>query len=109
MSPPPQPRPPTPSRTTARRSSRPPCRRDDVAVGDLAARHILTKTINSLMHLGHEFVEVRAAPVGDRALLKKHVHQHGLAAPDFPVDVKPSRRRLALVRKQPAQQTLLAR
>src|SRR5229473_2841684 len=81
---------------------------DHVAVGDLAARDILAKAINPLMHLGHEFVEVRAALVRDRTLLKKQIHQHGLAAPDFAMNVEAAWRRLILVRKQPAKQALLA-
>ena len=60
------------------------------------------------MHLGHEFVEMGAALVRDRALLKEQIHQHGLAAPDFAVDVEAARRRLVLVGEQPAQQALLA-
>src|SRR5712664_872475 len=59
------------------------------------------------MHLGHEFVEMRAALVHDQALLKKHIHQHGLAAPDVAVDIEAARRRLVLVREQPAKQALL--
>ena len=73
--------------------------RDHVAVGDLAARDILTKAINPLVNLGHEFVEVRAALVLDRAVLKKQIHQHGLAAPDLAVNVEAARRRLVLVRQ----------
>src|ERR1700730_14363710 len=82
--------------------------RDHVAVGDLAARDILAKAVNPLMHLGHEFVEVRAALVHDRTLLKKQIHQHGLAAPDFAVNVEAARRPAILVGEQPAQQTVLA-
>src|SRR5882672_82937 len=75
---------------------------------DLAARDILAKPIDPLVHLGHEFVEMCAALVRDRALLKEQIHQHGLAAPDFAVNVETTWRRLVLVREQPAQQTLLA-
>jgi len=81
--------------------------RDDVAIVDLAARDVLPKAVDALMHVGHEFVKMRAALVGDRARLKKQVHQHGLAAADLAVNVK-SARRLVLVGKQPAEQTLLA-
>ena len=56
------------------------------------------------MHLGHEFVEMGAALVLDRALLKEQIHQHGLAAADLAMNVKPARRRLALVAEQPAEQ-----
>jgi len=40
------------------------------------------------MHLGHEFVEMGAALVQHRAVLEKQIHQHGLAAPDFAMDVE---------------------
>src|SRR3984885_5679466 len=82
--------------------------RDHITLGDFAARDVLTKAIDPLVHLGHEFVEVRAALVDDGTLLKKQIHQHGLAATDLAMNVEAARRRLVLVRKQPAQQTLLA-
>src|SRR5258707_8429435 len=82
--------------------------RDHVAVGDFAARDILTKAVNPLVNVGHEFVEVRAALVLDRTLLEKQVHQHGLAAPDLAMNVEAAWRRLVLVGKQPAKQALLA-
>jgi hypothetical protein len=71
--------------------------RDDVAISDLAARDVLAIAVNPLMHFGHEFMEMGAALVLDLALLKKHIHQHGLAAPDFAVNVETAWRRLALV------------
>src|SRR6202030_4248092 len=43
-----------------------------------------------------------------RTGLEKQVHQHGLAAADLAVNVEAARRRLILVRKQPAEQALLA-
>jgi hypothetical protein len=64
--------------------------------------------MNAFVHIGHEFVEMRAAFVLDRALLEKHVHQHGLAAADLTMNIETARRRLVLVRKQPAEQALLA-
>src|SRR5438552_11694070 len=82
--------------------------RDHVAVGDFAARDILAKAVNPFVHLGHKFVEVCAALVLDGTLLKKQVHQHGLAAPDLAMNVEAWWRRLVLVRKQPAKQALLA-
>src|SRR5262249_3020540 len=63
--------------------------------------------VDALMHLGHEFVEMRAALVRDLRLLEEQVHQHGLAAPDLAMDVEPARRRLVLVGEQPAEQALL--
>src|SRR5207237_3537447 len=82
--------------------------RDHVAIGDLTARDILAKAIDALVHLGHEFVEMRAALMHDRALLKEHIHQHGLAAADFAMNVEATRRRLVPVGKQPAKEALLA-
>src|SRR5712672_2385467 len=82
--------------------------RDHVAVRDFAARDILTKAVNPLVNVGHEFVEVRAALVLDRTVLKKQIHQHGLAAPDLAMNVEAAWRRLVLVGKQPAKQALLA-
>ena len=60
------------------------------------------------MNLGHEFVEMGAALVLDRALLEEQIHQHGLAAADVAMDVEPARRRLVLVGEQPAEQALFA-
>ncbi|MHC2510775.1 hypothetical protein ACVII1_006013 [Bradyrhizobium elkanii] len=83
--------------------------RDHIAVGDLAARDLLTVAVDALMRLGHEFVEVRAALVFDRALLEEQIHQHGLAAADLAVDVEPARRLVVLVAaEQPPEQALLA-
>ena len=82
--------------------------RDDVAIGDFAARDVLAKAVDPLMHLGHELVEMGAALVLDRAVVKEHVHQHGLAAADFAMNVEPARRRLVLVGEKPPEQALLA-
>src|SRR5882724_10005540 len=60
------------------------------------------------MHLGHEFVEMGAALVLDMALLKEQIHQHGFAAADVAMNIKPARRRLVLVSEKPAEQALLA-
>ena len=81
----------------------------DVAVGDFAARDVLAVGVDLLMRLGHEFVEMGAALVLDRRVLKEQVHQHGLAAADLAMNVKPARRRLALVAEQPAEQAELLR
>ena len=84
------------------------CRqRDDVGIAEFAASDVLAIAVDALMHLGHEFVEMRAALVRDGGLLEEQVHQHGLAAADLAVNVKPARR-LAVVGKQPAEQALLA-
>ncbi len=63
---------------------------------------------SKIEHFGHEFVEMGAAFVLDRALLKKHIHQHGLATPDLTVDVEAARRHVVVVGKQPVEQALLA-
>src|SRR5882724_1521390 len=82
--------------------------RDHIAVVNFATRDVLAKAVDPLMHLGHEFVEVGAALVFDRALLKKHVHQHGFAAPDIAMNVEATRRRGVLVGEQAADQALPA-
>ena len=82
--------------------------RDHIAVSDFAARDLLAKAVDALVHLGHEFVEMGAALVLDLALLEEQIHQHGLAAPDFAVNIKAARRGTVLVGKQPAQQPLPA-
>src|SRR4051812_2123071 len=61
------------------------------------------------MRLGHEFVEMGAALVLDRRVLEEQIHQHGLAAADLAMHVKPARRRVALVAEQPSQQAELLR
>src|ERR1700730_3876916 len=88
--------------------NRPGGERDHIAVGDFAARNILTIAIDSLVHFGHEFVKMRAALVLDPAVLEKQVHQTALAAPGLAVNIEPARGRAALVGKQPPQQALLA-
>ena len=82
--------------------------RDHVAVGDFATRDVLAIAVDALMHLGHEFVEMGAALVFDRTVLKEHIHQHGLAAADLAMNVEPARRRLVLVAEQPPEQAQLA-
>src|ERR1700690_2178591 len=78
-------------------------------MGNLARANVLAKSIDPLVDLAHEFVEVGTALVLDRALLKEHIHQHGLATPDLAVNVEAARGRVVLVGKQPAEQSLLAR
>ena len=80
------------------------CQLDHVAVCNFTARDVLAIGVDLLMRLGHEFVEMGAALVLDRALLKEQIHQHGLAAADLAMNVKPPRRRLALVAEQAAKQ-----
>lgn len=84
--------------------------RDHIAIGDLAAGDVLAIAVDALMHLGHEFVEMRAALVRDGGVLKEQIHQHGLAASDLAVDVEPARRIvLVAVAEQAAEQARLAR
>ncbi len=40
------------------------------------------------MRISHEIIEMRTAFAFNWQKLKEHVHQHGLAAPDFAVHVK---------------------
>ena len=73
--------------------------RDHVGIGDFAARDVLAIPMDALMYVGHEFVEMRAALMLDRALLEEQVHQHGLAAPDLAMHVKAARPPVFLVGK----------
>ena len=81
---------------------------DHIGVRNFAARDVLAVGVDALMHLGHEFVEMRAALVRDRALLEEQVHQHGLAAADVAMNIEPARRRLVVIAEQPLEQALLA-
>ncbi|MEY9525420.1 hypothetical protein ABIF70_006561 [Bradyrhizobium japonicum] len=82
--------------------------RDDVAIGDLAARDALAIIVDALMRFRHELVEMRAALVLDGAVLEEQVHQHGLAAADFAMDVEPARRLVLVAAEQTTEQALLA-
>ena len=59
----------------------------DGVVLNRSARHR-----EALRHVRHEGVEMGAAPAGKGGGLVEQVHQHGLAAADGAVDVKPLRR-----------------
>ena len=50
------------------------------------------ESVNAVLHLAHEFVEMDAPP-GARRQREELVHQHGLAAADLAVDVEPFDRR----------------
>ena len=72
--------------------------------GDLAVLDFLPIGVNALMHIGHELVEMDAALAHHRTGLEEQVHQHGLAAADLAVDVKPFQRRgLFALAEQPAE------
>ena len=81
----------------------------DFTVSHLAPPDALAKTVDALMHLGHEFVEMRAALMHHGRLLEEQIHQHGLAAADLAMDVE-AVRRLVLVAavEQAPEQALLA-
>ena len=61
---------------------------DRIVVGDLAVLQLLPEHAHALVHVGHEFVEMRAALADHRARLEEQVHQHGLAAADVAEDVE---------------------
>src|SRR5699024_3591189 len=48
--------------------------------------------VQPFVHLGHEGMEVDPPLAFDRGCFEKEVHEHGLAAPDRPVEVEPLRR-----------------
>ena len=76
-----------------------------------AVLDVLPVDVDALVHVGHEFVEMDAALALHRAGLEEQVHQHGLAAPDLAVDVKPFQRRAGLLAaaEQPAERGRFAR
>jgi hypothetical protein len=49
--------------------------------------------MNTFVHVGHEFVKMNASFAHDRTGLKEQIHQHGLAAADFAVNVQTFERR----------------
>ena len=61
---------------------------DRIVVSVCAKFHLLTKAVDTLMHVKHEFVKMCATLAYDRTGLKKQVHKHRLAAPDVAVDVE---------------------
>ncbi len=84
---------------------------DRILVGQRAVLDLLPIDVNALMHVGHEFVEMHAALALHRAGREEQVHQHGLAAADLAVDVKPFQRRAGLLAlaEQPAERGRFAR
>ena len=76
-----------------------------IAVGDFLTLDLLAKTVNALMNIGHEFMEMRTALIRDGAVIKKQIHQHGLATPDLAMNVKAMHGGCVLVREQPLQQS----
>lgn len=67
--------------------------------------------VDALMHIGHEFMEMRPTLALDGHGIEEHVHQHRLAAADPTMDVEPlDRLALPLARgEQPAECIGLAR
>ena len=53
------------------------------------------------MHIGHEGVKMRPALARPLDGVEEHIHQHRLAAPDWPMDVKAARRLSRLRAEQP--------
>ena len=84
---------------------------DRILAGMLAEFHLLAQRVNALVHVDHEFVEMRAALAQHRARLEEQIHQHGLAAADLAVDVKALDRRLLVLAaaEQPAERGRFAR
>src|SRR4051812_48680120 len=66
--------------------------------------------MHALVHIGHEFMEMRAALALNRARFEEQVHQHGLAAADLAVKVEALERLLRLLpAEQPAERGRFAR
>ena len=77
---------------------------DRVGIRDAPGLHVVAHRIEALVHVGHEFMEVRAALSLHRARGEEQIHQHGLAAADIAVDVEaPDRARGLALREQPAE------
>ena len=78
---------------------------DRIPAGVLAGFHLLPERVDALVHVDHEFVEMRAAFSLDRARIVEQIHQHRFAAPDVAIDVNAFESRLLFFagRKQPAQ------
>ena len=75
-----------------------------------AAFHSRAEEMHALMHLRHEFMKMHAAFARHHARFKKQIHQHGLAATDAAMKIKPLHRRLRLAaRKHPAERRRFAR
>ena len=72
--------------------------------------HLLAEAVDALVHVEHEFVEMRAPLARHRARLEEQVHQHGLAAADVAVDVEPldRRQRAFAFGEQPAERRRFA-
>ena len=81
---------------------------DRVAVRDAAGLHLLAHAVEPLVHVRHELMEMRAPLALHRARGEEQVHQHGLAAPDVAVNIKPLDRAFVAFREQPAQMRGLA-
>ena len=78
---------------------------DRVVVHDLAELELVAELAHALVHVAHEFVEMRAALVCDGRGLEEQIHQHGLAATDLAEKIKSfERRRVLLIgAEQPAE------
>ena len=85
-------------------------RRDRIVAFDLAAFQLLPVDVHALMHVRHEFVEMRAPLARDRARLEEQIHQHGLAAADLAVKIEALDRLFRLLPpEQPAERGGFAR
>ncbi len=84
---------------------------DRILFGQRAVLDLLPIAVHALVHVGHEFVKMHAAFALHHAGREEQIHQHGLAAADFAVDVKPFQRRAGLLAfgEQPAERRRLAR
>ena len=63
----------------------------------LAVLEFLPIDMDTFVHVGHEFVKVNSSFSDDRAGLEKQIHQHGLAAADFTVDIEALERRAGML------------
>src|SRR5438093_5981619 len=57
---------------------------DWIVISDRTAFELLPESMDALVHVGHELVEVHPALADHRTSLEEQVHQHGLPAANLP-------------------------
>jgi hypothetical protein len=82
---------------------------DRIAVVALARLLLCAEASDALVHVGHEFMKMRAALADDRGPFKEEIHQHRLSAPDVAPEIESLGRFGGLPRHQPAKRTRFRR
>jgi hypothetical protein len=85
-------------------------RLDRVTALNLAGLRALPPGVNTLMHIGHEGMEMRAPLALNMQAVVEKIDQHGLAPPDRSPEIKPlDRLGRFLLAEKPAERAALAR